>query len=66
MAWEYTIQSIQTIASLFEESLKQALLKKIYPYGNPDTKGTGNKYATGNLYNSIKTLIVTGKQYSQE
>lgn len=37
--------------------MKEALLKKIYYYGNPDIKGRGDKYASGNLYNSIKTSV---------
>ena len=57
MAWEYTIEAMQEIATMFQSMLKQALLQKIYPYGNPDQKGTGDKYASGNLYNSIQALV---------
>lgn len=56
MAWEYTIEATQEIATMFQVMLKEALLKKIYPYGNPQS-GTGDKYASGDLYNSIQTFV---------
>lgn len=57
MAWEYTIQAMQEVATMFQVMMKQALLQKIYPYGNPDQKGSGDKYASGNLYNSIQAIV---------
>lgn len=57
MAWEYTIEAMQEVATMFQVMMKQALLKKVYPYGNPDQKGSGDKYASGNLYNSIQALV---------
>ena len=56
MAWEYTIEAMQEVATVFQVMLKEALIKKIYPYGNPQS-GTGDKYASGNLYNSIQTFV---------
>jgi len=60
MAWQYTIEAMQEVATMFQVMMKQALIEKIYPYGNPDQKGTGDKYATGNLYNSIQALVEIG------
>lgn len=57
MAWQYTIEAMQEIATMFQTMMKQALIQKVYPYGNPDQKGTGDKYATGNLYNSIQAIV---------
>lgn len=54
MAWQYTIEALEYFAVMYQEMMKKALLEKIYPYGNPDIKGTGDKYASGNLYNSIR------------
>lgn len=57
MAWEYTIEAMQDLATMFQVMMKQALLQKIYPYGNPEQKGSGDKYASGNLYNSIQAIV---------
>ena len=56
MAWEYSEIALQRIGDLFCQKLKQQLLKD-YPYGNPDIKGAGPKYASGNLYNSITSSV---------
>lgn len=57
MAWEFTIEATQEIATLFQVMMKEALLKKIYPYGNPNPSGAGDKVASGNLYNSIQAIV---------
>lgn len=38
---------------LLVNSIKNKILSSEYPYGNPETKGVGNKVASGQLYNSI-------------
>lgn len=59
--WEYTDEALQHLGDLFVKQLKQKIKEKIYPYGNPNVKGDGDKYASGNLYNSISAEVVQTK-----
>lgn len=56
--WEGTKDELQELGEVFVEHYQQILTQKKYPFGNPNIKGMGNKYATGNLYNSIKARVV--------
>jgi len=58
--WQYTTQAMEYFATMYQTMMKEALLKKIYPYGNPDARGVGDKVATGNLYNSIIAYVEVG------
>jgi len=51
---------MEYFATMYQTMMKEALLKKIYPYGNPDARGVGDKVATGNLYNSIIAYVEVG------
>jgi hypothetical protein len=44
--------------AIFIKYLKKKIKEKIYPYGNPDVKGTGNKVASGRLYDSLTYKVV--------
>jgi hypothetical protein len=59
--WEYTDEALQHIGDLFVAELKKKIKQKSYPYGNPDVKGEGNKYASGDLYNSISANVIQTK-----
>lgn len=61
MAWEFTYQATEYFATMYQAMMKKALLQKIYPYGNPDAKGVGDKYASGDLYNSIQAYVEVGQ-----
>jgi hypothetical protein len=50
---EYALQEIGTI---FINMMKKKIKEKIYPYGNPK-KRDGDKYASGNLYNSLTATV---------
>jgi hypothetical protein len=56
--WEGTKDELQQLGEVFVEHYQQILTQKKYPFGNPNIKGMGNKYATGNLYNSLKAKVV--------
>lgn len=60
MAWEFTYKATEYFATMYQAMMKKALLEKIYPYGNPDAKGAGDKYASGDLYNSIQAYVEVG------
>lgn len=46
------------LGEIFVNFLKKRMREKIYPYGNPDVKGVGNKVASGDLYKSIQFKVV--------
>lgn len=51
--YNITEKALNDLGKLFVEQLKKKIASKIYPYGHPEVKGTGNKIASGNLYDSI-------------
>lgn len=53
MEYKLTEKALEDLGFLFVESLKSKVRAKIYPYGNPNIKGRGNKIATGNLLDSF-------------
>jgi hypothetical protein len=55
--WEYTIEAMEYFATMYQTMMKQALLQRVYPYGNPNVTGQGDKYASGDLYNSITATV---------
>jgi hypothetical protein len=58
--YQLTERALQLLMNLFIAKIKERLLAPDYPYGNPDVKGNGNKYASGQLYNSIQGSIEIG------
>ena len=58
--YQLTERALQLLMNLFIARIKERLLAKDYPYGNPDVKGAGDKYASGQLYNSIQGTIEIG------
>ena len=55
--WEGTEEELQELGEIFVEHYQQILTQKKYPFGNPNIRGMGNKYATGALYNSLKAKV---------
>ena len=61
--FELTEEALQKLGTLFVKMMKQKIKEKIYPYGNPQS-GQGDKYASGNLYNSLTaTVMPNGDDY---
>ena len=58
--YQLTERALQLLMNLFIAKIKERLLAKDYPYGNPEAKGVGNKYASGQLYNSLSGSIEIG------
>ena len=58
--YQFTERALQLLMNLFIAKIKDRLLANDYPYGNPEAKGVGNKYASGQLYNSIQGSIEIG------
>jgi hypothetical protein len=63
MRFELTEGALNELGKLFTQRLKNEIKKKQYPYApgfrrNRPTTGTGNKYASGELYNSISYKVV--------
>lgn len=67
--FEFTEEALNAFGQVFVSYLKQALLSNEYPYapgyaGGGTTYDTSNKFATGELYNSINYSIeidITGR-----
>lgn len=57
--FELTEEELKDLGQLFIEHYQQVLTQKIYPFGNPNVKGLGNKFASGKLYNSLKANVVS-------
>lgn len=55
--FELTEEALQKIGTLFVKMMKKKIKEKIYPFGNPE-KGRGDKYASGNLYNSLTATVM--------
>jgi hypothetical protein len=53
-----TEQAADKLGDIFTSYIKKKIKERIYPYGNPEVKGTGNKFASGKLYNSISYEVV--------
>ena len=58
--YQLTERALQLLMNLFIAKIRERLLAKDYPYGNPDVKGSGDKYASGKLYNSLSGSIEIG------
>jgi hypothetical protein len=59
--FELTDRELQRFGTLLVNLIKKKLKEKIYPYGNPNQKGKGNKYASGQLYNSLTATVIPGQ-----
>jgi hypothetical protein len=60
--YELSEDALQKIGTLFVNMMKKKIKERIYPYGHPDEKGVGDKYASGNLYNTLTATVMDGKQ----
>lgn len=63
--YQLTERALQLLMNLFIAKIKERLLANDYPYapgytGEGNVRGTGNKYASGKLYNSIQGTIEIG------
>ena len=63
MRYAITEGALNELGKLFVQRMKTEIKKKQYPYapgfaGGRPTTGVGNKYATGNLFNSLDYKIV--------
>jgi hypothetical protein len=58
--YQLTERALQLLMNLFIAKIRERLLANDYPYGNPDVKGSGDKYASGQLYNSLTGSIEIG------
>lgn len=56
--WELTDRELQRFGTLLVNLMKKKIKERIYPYGNPEPRGVGNKFATGNLYNSLTATVM--------
>lgn len=57
MRYELTIPVLNRLGQILTERIKREIRKKQFPYGHP-TRGTGDKYASGGLYNSVSYKII--------
>lgn len=55
--FELTEEALQKLGTLFVKMMKKKIKEKIYPYGNPES-GRGDKYASGNLYNTLTATVM--------
>lgn len=59
--YELSEQALRDIGTIFVNMMKKKIKEKIYPYGNPNQKGVGDKYASGDLYNSLTATVKNTK-----
>lgn len=57
MDYNLTDEALEKLGNLFVDQLKEKIRARIYAYGNP-VRGKGNKIATGELYNSLKSKVI--------
>jgi hypothetical protein len=58
LRYTLTEQALQKLGTILIERMRREIMKKQYPYGRPNIKGRGDKYATGGLYDSLGFQIV--------
>lgn len=58
MRYELTEPVLNRLGQILVERIKREIKKKQFPYGRPTIKGKSDKYATGDLYNSINYKVV--------
>jgi hypothetical protein len=63
MRYAISEAALNEMGKIFVQRMKNEIKKKQYPYapgyaGGRPTTGTGNKYASGNLYNSLAYKVV--------
>ena len=59
--FELADDALLAIGQIFVDMMKKKIQEKIYPYGNPNVKGMGNKVASGKLLNSLSVTLVPGQ-----
>lgn len=55
--WELSEQQLKELGDLFIDFYKKKLREEIYPYGNPNVRGTSNKVASGKLVDSLSARV---------
>jgi hypothetical protein len=63
--FELADDALLAIGELFIEAIQEKMDSKIYPYGNPSVRGTGDKVATGNLLKSLKAELIPWNNQGQ-
>ena len=61
--YEQTERALKKFGELFTDYIKEGLLKKQFPYGNPE-RGLGDKVASGKLMKSIDYEVINGNDGS--
>jgi len=59
--FELTDRELQRFGTFLVTLMKKKIKEKIYPYGNPEQRGKGNKFASGQLYNSLTATVIPGQ-----
>jgi hypothetical protein len=62
--FELADDALLAIGKIFIEMMKKKIQEKIYPYGNPNQKGVGDKVASGTLLNSLTVRLVPASKDS--
>lgn len=60
MDYKLTDKALQDLGNLFVDQLKKKIQSKIYPYGNPEARGTSNKVASGEMLDSLTAKLIPG------
>jgi hypothetical protein len=58
--YQLTETQLKILMQLLVTYVKDRIIANQYPYGNPETRGIGNKVASGQLYNSIDYSVEFG------
>jgi hypothetical protein len=56
--YELADDALLAIGNIFVDMMKKKIQEKIYPYGNPNSKGTSTKVASGKLLNSLSVKLI--------
>jgi hypothetical protein len=57
MRYELTEDALNFMGNILIDRIRKEMLKKQFPYGNPNEKGKGNKVASGSLLRNLQFRI---------
>lgn len=57
MRYELTEDALNLMGNILIGKIRQEMLKRQFPYGNPKEKNKGDKFATGSLYRDLQFRI---------
>ena len=57
MRYQLTEQALNLMGNILIDRIRKEIMKKQFPYGRPNIKGEGDKFASGSLYRDLQFRI---------